>query len=379
MNTTPPGQQWPPQTVLRVHHGMLIDAPMVPTPGSRTWAATVWPDQRAPGGWGRAVMAPGLTGRGYLADGITPGDVVEFGADYPTQTGRKRIEMVARRWYGVILATAPTHVVACGPFPGPEPARQWAEAAMLAWRRSLEVDIAGITDPAGPAPALSARRDATTATPTVEVHTRGQFTRVDDPTHGRLVVDAALFGAAMDADTARLVGLLAEARDPTGHLVLTGRESKPTLAALAALHAPEHLTFEAATVATRPGSATPVNGPDLVYYGHPDGTVERVDHRGTTALRPARRWSPDGFAWGYQGDSPTELAYALLADSTGSNEVARRLAVAYGAEVIADLPQGQAWSLPAKTVAAWADAAQQQRPPIPATRRAADHDVGAGL
>ena len=164
-----PPPERPEQTALRVYHGVLIDTPLVPGWGSQAWAATVWPDDRAPGGWGRAVMPPGPGGRGYVADGLTPGDVIEFGADYRRQTGRKTFELVPRRWYGVALATAADHVVAFGPFPGPEPARQWAERALTLWRQALVVDIPGLTDVTTPdPPALPAARDARTA-PTVEV------------------------------------------------------------------------------------------------------------------------------------------------------------------------------------------------------------------
>jgi Family of unknown function (DUF6166) len=361
---------------------VLIDAPMVPTWGSHPWAAVVWPDQRAAGGWGRATMPPGPGGRGHVTNGLTPGDVIEFGADYRAQTSRKTFETVPRRWYGVVLATDPAHVVAWGPFPLPEPARQWAERAMQAWRQSLTVDIPGVTDLNGPAPAWSTPRDATRVAPVVEVRSAGQVTRVDDPTHGRLVVDAALFGAAMSTDTAQLVGLLGQVRYRSGHPALTGNEPKPTLAALAALHAPDNFAVEAVTVAAGPVPAVPAGGRDAVYYGHPDGGVERVDDSGTRPLRPARQWSPDGFAWGYRGDSPTELAHALLADSTGSNDVARRLAVRYGSEVIAALPQGQAWSLQVRRVAAWVTGAEQQRPPIVTSARSTPstgRDAEAGL
>jgi hypothetical protein len=130
-----------------------------------------------------------------------------------------------------------------------------------------------------------------------------------------------------------------------------------------------------------PAAETPASAAPARYYGHPDGTVDRVDGNGTRPLRPAMRWSPDGFSWGYQGDGPTELADALLADSTGSADVARRHAQRYSAEVIAGLPHGQAWSLPVATVAGWAPDVEQRTPIVTPSRRSPtrDRDVGAGL
>jgi hypothetical protein len=360
----------------------MIDTPLIPPPGSQPWAAVLWPDPRAAGGWGRAMMTPGSNGRGFAADRLTPGDVVEFGADYRRQTGRKHFEMVPHRWYGVVMATAHNHVVGVGPFPGPEPARQFADRALQVWRQSVLADTPGL--PQLPAPALPSGR--TGQTPAVEVRTNGEVTRVNDPTHGRLVVDAAVFGAAMATDTAELVGLLRDAHADSGQPELTGAEPKATLAALVARHAPDQVLVDAEVVTTAPIPVVPAGGDDAVYYGHPDGQVERVDPQGSRTLRPSRHWSPDGFGWGYQGDTPTQLAGALLADSTGSVAVARRLAERYRDEVIAALPQGQAWSLPVGAVSSWAAAAErqtaEQQPPIPAASRPGRgrrHDMEIGL
>ena len=382
MSDWPPPGPPPQQTVLRVHHGVLIDAPIVPPWGSRPWAATVWRDDRAPAGWGRALMAPGPTGRGYVTDGLTPGDVVEFGADHRTQAGRKTFEMIACRWYGVVLVTDPRYVVALGPFPGPEPARQWAERAMHAWRQSVLVDIPGVTDRSWPAPALPAPRDATAATPAVEVRSDPRITRVDDPTHGTLFAATDLFGAAMATDTAELLALLDDTRARTGQPELTGREPKTTLAALMVIHDPGSLEVVDAveTVTEAPPTIAGV-ADDAVFYGHPDGTVEMAQRdRERRVVQPSGQWTPDGFAWGYHGEGPTELAYSLLAAGTGRRDVARRLAPRYAAEVIAQLPQGQAWSLPARGVADWAAAVDQQPPIVVASRsaprRARDQEAG---
>jgi Family of unknown function (DUF6166) len=372
----------PQQTVLRVHHGVLIDFPIVPGWGSQPWAAVVWRDDRAAGGWGRAAMAPGPAGRGYVTNGLTPGDVVEFGADYRAQIGRKSFEMLPRRWYGVVLATDPDYVVALGPFPHPETARHWAERALDVWRQSVRVNVPGVTDVNQATPALAAPRDAAAASP-VEVLSDGQVTRVDDATHGTLIVHANLFGAAMDTDAAALAGLLADTQARTGQPELTGHEPKATLAALVAIHTPESLAVEAVEANTEPLATDWSHHEATVFYGHPDGTVELVGpDREARVLVPQRQWSPDGFSWGYQGDGPKELAYALLLGGTGQRDVARRYAQRYSDEVVAALPQGQAWSLPVASVTGWAVAAEQQRPPIVAASRrtpSRDRDAGAGL
>ena len=48
----------------------------------------------------------------------------------------------------------------------------------------------------------------------------------------------------------------------------------------------------------------------------------------TTALNPRldlRNHSPDGFAWGYNGSGPSQLALALCADALGDDERAARI------------------------------------------------------
>lgn len=40
--------------LLRVAHGTLLDFPLLPEPGASVWTATLWPDVRNAGTWGRA-------------------------------------------------------------------------------------------------------------------------------------------------------------------------------------------------------------------------------------------------------------------------------------------------------------------------------------
>ncbi len=252
----------------------------------------------------------------------------------------------------MVLATDRDRLVAWGPFPAPGPAWECAQAALSRWRQAAHVDVPGVTDTAPPAvDAVGHGRAELTAgrsSPVVELRTTGDTTRVDDPVHGPLVVDTAAFGAAMAAMPDTLVTALA--RDAPA-VALTGHEPHATLAALAAAHP------------TRtPPSAGKRSGPEDA--ASPDGTVEVRDARGPMRLlRPAGRWTPDGFGWGYDGDGPKELAYALLADATGSPALARTLAHRYTTEVTSHLPSGQPWTLPVGAVRTWAANCHQQGAP----------------
>ena len=62
---------------------------------------------------------------------------------------------------------------------------------------------------------------------------------------------------------------------------------------------------------------------DWTYYGQADNTVRRglvrVSPKASLALW---KYSPGGFAWGYQGSGPAQLALALLLDATGDKHLA---------------------------------------------------------
>ena len=76
---------------------------------------------------------------------------------------------------------------------------------------------------------------------------------------------------------------------------------------------------------------------------------------GTIILLPLRNdlrnHSPDGFSWGYNGSGPAQLALALLADATGSDEKALKYYQRYKAEIVSRLPEN--WELPIKAVSSW--------------------------
>jgi len=54
--------------------------------------------------------------------------------------------------------------------------------------------------------------------------------------------------------------------------------------------------------------------------------------------------SPTGFAWGYSGSGPAQLAVAILADWTGCDHAARGLHQRFKAAAITGLPEKH-WSL----------------------------------
>jgi hypothetical protein len=77
-----------------------------------------------------------------------------------------------------------------------------------------------------------------------------------------------------------------------------------------------------------------------IYIGDPKANPrERVTVNGYP-LDPRfdlRYHSPDGFAWGYCGSGPAQLALALLADATGDDEIAQRYYQDFKEEVIAKI------------------------------------------
>jgi hypothetical protein len=79
-------------------------------------------------------------------------------------------------------------------------------------------------------------------------------------------------------------------------------------------------------------------------------TVERDKGSRRRYLNPRfdlYRHSPDGFAWGYDGSGPAQLALALLADVFGGAGAVRALQMhqLYKSAVIANLPIKKTWTL----------------------------------
>jgi hypothetical protein len=84
------------------------------------------------------------------------------------------------------------------------------------------------------------------------------------------------------------------------------------------------------------------------YSGTSDGQVF-VLQEGEPPLALDPRYdiynhSPDGFAWGYGGSGPSQLALALCADILGDDAIARRSYMDFKFAFVSLLPMGQEWS-----------------------------------
>lgn len=63
--------------------------------------------------------------------------------------------------------------------------------------------------------------------------------------------------------------------------------------------------------------------------------------------------SPTGFAWGYGGSGPAQLALALLADATGDDRFALDVYQSFKWAHIARLPQETGWEMDETLVHNW--------------------------
>lgn len=84
-----------------------------------------------------------------------------------------------------------------------------------------------------------------------------------------------------------------------------------------------------------------------------DDIVTVTDDDGTRPLDPRldlRNHSPTGFAWGYGGSGPAQLALALCADALGEDAAALRFYIRFKFKVVATWPQGKPWSITADEV-----------------------------
>lgn len=116
---------------LRAPNGAIIDVPVTVVPAAQVWVATIWPDPNAPGGWSRQLWSlDPATGRGWqLPHQLAAGDIVEFGADTPTQP---------RRWYGIMDSyTVNEWATVQGPYEHPGDAYDNAQR-LLALERFIE-------------------------------------------------------------------------------------------------------------------------------------------------------------------------------------------------------------------------------------------------
>ena len=79
-----------------------------------------------------------------------------------------------------------------------------------------------------------------------------------------------------------------------------------------------------------------------------DGLVVTVDGEPLSVHTEVKKFTDYGFEWSYEGESPQQLALAILADFTGDEEEAVRLSEPFMKQVIANLDND--WVLTAKEI-----------------------------
>ncbi|HTV35899.1 MAG TPA: DUF6166 domain-containing protein [Xanthobacteraceae bacterium] len=89
-----------------------------------------------------------------------------------------------------------------------------------------------------------------------------------------------------------------------------------------------------------------------VYQGKRtiDGLVVTVDGQPLPEHYDVKRFTRYGFEWTYEGDSPQQLALAILVDYLGDSQQAIRLSQPFMKEVVANLDND--WQLTDQEVAA---------------------------
>jgi hypothetical protein len=68
-----------------------------------------------------------------------------------------------------------------------------------------------------------------------------------------------------------------------------------------------------------------------------DGLVVTVDGRPLPEHYEVKRFTRFGFEWTYEGESPQQLALAILVDHLGHNDTAIRLSEPFMAKIVANL------------------------------------------
>lgn len=81
-----------------------------------------------------------------------------------------------------------------------------------------------------------------------------------------------------------------------------------------------------------------------------DARAVTVDGRALPARLDLQRHSPDGFAWGYGGSGPTQLALAICCDFLGDDARAFGIYQAFKWRIVAQLPRLEAWALTGQQV-----------------------------
>ncbi len=107
------------------------------------------------------------------------------------------------------------------------------------------------------------------------------------------------------------------------------------------------------------------------YFGRPERTPRGgfivevvVSSKRVRPLNPRTdlyNHSPDGFAWGYGGSGPAQLALALAADVLGDDARAVRIHQALKWDLVARWDQDRAWDLSASAIRAAIVQLEQER------------------
>jgi hypothetical protein len=112
--------------LFRVAHGTLLDFPLAPEPSANVWTATLWPDVRNAGSWGRGLWLDGPNRRGWNLDPLVHlGDVIEFGADTAASPCR---------WYGYVVHADDVSLTLVGPFDSPNDAADDGRDSLPTWQ-----------------------------------------------------------------------------------------------------------------------------------------------------------------------------------------------------------------------------------------------------
>lgn len=89
--------------------------------------------------------------------------------------------------------------------------------------------------------------------------------------------------------------------------------------------------------------------------GNMDWSVTVEDGETINLLNPRTdlvNHSPDGFAWGYEGSGPAQLALALLADATGDDVLAMTHYQTFKRRFVASLDKDSGWSATSEQILA---------------------------
>jgi len=105
--------------------------------------------------------------------------------------------------------------------------------------------------------------------------------------------------------------------------------------------------------------------PDVDGFGHTGHVTVLSFDDGAVESRTLRlrldevNHSPTGFAWGYGGSGPAQLAYAILRDFTGDPSTACRFHQEFKRSIIQALRPG-AWTIDGERIAVWLRARDQR-------------------